>query len=94
MTHVEIDIMTLSVDFHDAVFKNDTSGLGKTATMLIERELRWYWEGAEEDYPNFLELDFEVVSDKPRMADCHVTGFHVECIDVSVMVVLSENESN
>lgn len=89
MQRIEIDIMRMPSAFIDAVFKGDTSSLGKQSAFLIERELRWYKMEAEEGYPNFVELNFELVSDKPFMSDCHITGTIQKCVDVRVLVVLS-----
>lgn len=94
MQRIEIDIMTMSKEFIPAVFDQDTSLLGDQAALLIKREIRWYEMDAEEGYPNFVELDFEIVSDKPRMTDCDITGTIQECVDVSVMVILSSHCEN
>ena len=67
------------------------SDLGAHEEYLLEREVRWYQMQGEEDYPNFVSIEFECTSSERYMCGCDLTGHLGECVEVKVFVFLDEN---
>lgn len=88
---IQIDTMTCGQHFLPAIFNGDTESLGAHEEYLLEREVKWYQMQGEEDYPNFVSIEFECTSSERYMCGCDLTGHFGECVEVKVFVFLDEN---
>ena len=88
---IKIDTMTCGKHFLPAIFNGDFEGLNANEEFLLEREVGWYNATAEEDYPDFVRIEFECTSSERYICGCDLTGLFGECVEVKVFVTLDEN---
>lgn len=91
MKAIQIDTMTCGQQFLPAIFNGDVECLSAHEEFLLEREVKWYNMEGEEDYPNFVSIEFECKSSERHICGCDLTGLLSECVEVKVFVMLDEN---
>jgi hypothetical protein len=89
---IQIDIMTCGQQFLPAIFNGDAECLTAHEEFILEREVRWYNMECEEDYPNFVSVEFECKSSERHICGCDLTGLLSECVEVKVFVIVDESK--
>jgi len=80
--------MTCGQQFLPAIFNADTECLTAHEEYLLNREMRWYNVQGEEDYPDFVSVEYECKSSERYICGCDLTGQLSECVEVQVFVML------
>lgn len=88
---IQIDTMTCGRQFLPAIFNGDVECLSAHEEFLLEREVRWYNMEGEEDYPNFVSIEFECASSERYLGGCDLTGQWSENVEVKVFVIVDED---
>lgn len=84
--------MTCGQQFLPAIFNGDVECLSAHEEFLLEREIGWYNAQGEEDYPNFVSIEFECTSSERYICGCDLTGQLSECVEVKVFVIVDERK--